>query len=136
MSPSDAIRTHNDAWQARDPARLVAMFAAGGLYEMPLLRSRMVGRAEIAEGLERGFAACRGVATEIGRLREAGATAMAEGAMEATLAATGERARIPFAMVAVVEGDAVRRFSVYLDARPFRLWSDGPVIALDRETRT
>lgn len=130
MSPADAIRLHSSAWENRDAAALLDAMAPGALYEMPLLRSRMVGRAEIAAGLALGFEATERCAFEVVGLREAGDTAIAEGVMRPALKREGTTPEIPCAVVAEVTGKAITRLSVYLDARPFRLWADGPVMAM------
>lgn len=132
MTPGEAIRLHNAAYERREAGAFLEALADGALYEMPLLRSRMVGRAEIAEGLRLAFAATQGCAMALARLRESGGTALAEGRLTARLAREGTTAEIPFAMVAAVNGDRIARLSVYLDARPFRLWADGPVMAVGR----
>jgi len=130
MTPADAIRLHNQAWESRDAAALLDALAPGALYEMPLLRSRMVGRAEIAAGLALAMDATTRCAIEVTRLREAGDTAIAEGTMRPVLARDGTSPEIPCAIVAETNGGAIGRISVYLDARPFRLWADGPVMAM------
>lgn len=130
MTPTDAIALHNAAYEKRDAGPFLAAMALGGLYEMPLLRSRMVGRAEIATGLNLAFAATGACSMTVSRCRESGGTALAEGVMTVALHHEGRRAEIPFAMVAQVADGAVQRLSVYLDARPYRLWADGSVMAM------
>ena len=51
MTPAQAIALHNQTYASRDAAALLDALAPGCLYEMPLLRTRMVGRHEITEGL-------------------------------------------------------------------------------------
>jgi len=130
MTPSQAIQLHNDAYGARDADTLLEALAPGCLYEMPLLRSRMVGRHEIAEGLRLAFAATTGCTMAITRIRESGDTAIAEGVMTAQLARERETVEVPFALVAQAGEGGINRISVYLDAKPFRLWADGPILAL------
>lgn len=130
MTPADAIRLHNAAWESRDAAALLDALAPGALYEMPLLRSRMVGRAEIAAGLALGFEATERCAVEVTHVRAAEDTAIAEGVMRPALKREGTTPEIPCAIVAEIANGAIARISVYLDARPFRLWADGPVMAM------
>lgn len=130
MTPRDAIALHNAAYQSRDPGPLLDALAPGCLYEMPLLRSRMVGRGEIAEGLRLAFAATTSCSLEISRTRQSGDTALAEGVMTAALAREKTSATVPFAMVVEAGETGISRISLYLDARPFRLWADGPVMAM------
>ncbi len=127
-----AIRAYCAAFAARDGDSVVALFAERGLYEMPLLRTRMVGSAEIAAGLARAFRVMTACSIELERVRAHGTTALAEGNMTATIAREPKAMVAPFAIVAALAGDRLGRLSVYLDARPHRLWSDGPVLALDR----
>lgn len=133
MTPRDAIALHNAAYETRDPDALLDALAPGCLYEMPLLRSRMVGRAEIAEGLRLALAATTRCVLETGREREAGDLAMAEGTMTADLTREGTTATLPYAIVAEAGEGGISRISLYLDARPFRLWADGPVMAMTEE---
>jgi len=132
MTPAEALETYCAAFAARDADSVVALFAERGLYEMPLLRSRMVGSAEIAAGLARAFRVMTACSIELQRVRVHGTTALAEGTMTATIAREPRPMVAPFALVAAMAGDRLGRLSVFLDARPHRLWSDGPVLALDR----
>jgi hypothetical protein len=36
---------------------------------------------------------------------------------------------MPLALVMATEDGLISRLSTYLDARPYRLWSDGPIFA-------
>ncbi len=130
MTPQDAIALHNAAYESRDAGPLLDALAPGCLYEMPLLRSRMVGRREIAEGLRLAFAATSRCTLEISRTRQSGEAALAEGVMTADLVRERTSATLPFAIVAEVGASGITRISLYLDARPYRLWADGPVMAM------
>lgn len=130
MTPQEAIALHNAAYKNRDAGPLLGALAPGCLYEMPLLRSRMVGRREIAEGLRLAFAATSACSLEISRTRQSGDTALAEGEMAAELVREKTGATVPFAMVVEAGEAGIRRISLYLDAKPFRLWADGPVMAM------
>ena len=130
MTPSQAIALHNAAYESRDASALLDALAPGCLYEMPLLRSRMVGRAEIAEGLRLALTATTRCSLEISRSRETDSVALVEGVMTARLAREGTTATLPFAMVAQAGESGISRISLYLDAKPYRLWADGPVMAM------
>ena len=130
MTPAQAIALHNQAYASRDTTALLDALAPGCLYEMPLLRTRMVGRHEITEGLRLALAATTRCTLAVTRTRESGTTALAEGVMTAALAREKETAAIPFAMVVEAGQSGIARISLYLDARPFRLWADGPVMAM------
>ena len=131
MSPEGAIRAYCTAFEAGDAAAIVSLFAPGGLYEMPFLTPpRLVGRAEIAAGLARIFEVVASRRVTIIEVKAAGPAAIAEGSLEAEVPRDGETLTVPFAMVLECGAEAVSRLSVYCDARPHRLWTDGPVLAL------
>ena len=50
--------------------------------------------------------------------------------MTAELAREKTSATVPFAMVVESGEGGINRISLYLDAKPFRLWADGPVMAM------
>ena len=131
MSPDDAIRAYWAAFEAGDAEAIVALFGPNGLYETPFLTpTRLVGAAEIRAGLERSFAVTETRRVTIDQLKAAGPAAIAEGRFEATVPRDGVTMTVPFAMVAEVADSRLKRLSLYCDARPWRLWSDGPVMAL------
>ncbi|MGH6719024.1 MAG: nuclear transport factor 2 family protein [Alphaproteobacteria bacterium] len=131
MTPEQALRAYCDAFAAHDAERVIAVFAPGALYELPLVRPRMVGAVEMRAGLARAFAVMTACTITLAHVHETGSTALAEGTMAVRLAREPGRASLPFALAGVVDGGRLRRLSVYLDARPYRPWSDGPVLALD-----
>lgn len=128
MTPSEAIDAYCRAFAARDLEGALALFDGQALYEMPLLRTRMVGYGEICAGLACAFEIVSSCKIEMSRVLSNGAMAIGEGVMD--LATPRGPARIPFAAVAVMRDDRLIRLSLHLDARPFRLWSDGPVLAV------
>ena len=131
MSPDDAIRAYWAAFEAGDAEAIAALFAPNGLYETPFLTpTRLIGGAEIRAGLERSFAVTEARRVTLDQVKAAGHAAIAEGRFEATVPRDGETITVPFAMVAEAAEDGVRRLSLYCDARPHRLWTDGPVMAL------
>jgi hypothetical protein len=114
------------------------------LFEMPLLGQRLIGRREIAAGLARVFELTQSAAIRISALEEPaslvmgplvmgplvmGPLVMGEGRLTARLHRDPAEVSIPLAVA--LEGDAggIARLSVYLDARPYRLWTDGPIFA-------
>ncbi len=143
MSPDDAIRTYCTAFEAGDADAIVALFAPNGLYEMPFLTPpRLVGAAEIRAGMARIFALTEARRVRLDQVKAAGPAAIAEGRFEATVPRDDVTITVPFAMVAETAGAMVaetadamvdsglKRLSLYCDARPWRLWTDGPVMAL------
>lgn len=130
MSPADQLRAYCAAFERQDRDAIAASFGANGLYEFPLLGQRLVGRAEIAAGLDLIFALLDGCEIELAEVKSAGPAAIAEGKLRARLRREDERVDSAFALVLETRGGAVSRLTVYLDSRPHRLWTDGPVLAL------
>jgi ketosteroid isomerase-like protein len=128
MTPSEAIQAYCRAFAARDADAVAALFDERALHEMPLLRTRMVGRAEIRAGLGSAFEIVTSCAFQMSRAMASGGMAIAEGVM--IVETTRGPARIPFAAVVEMREARIARLSLHLDARPFRLWSDGPVLAV------
>ncbi len=130
MTPDTALKTYCTAFAARDSRSIVDLFASGGLYEIPFVKNRLVGHAEIAGGLDAMFAVVDDCNIELGNIRATDRVAIGEGRLTASLNRNRETVDTPFGIVAEVEDDKLKRLSVYLDARPYRLWSDGPILAL------
>ena len=131
MAADDAIRAYCTAFEAGDDDAIVALFGPNGLYEMPFLTpTRLVGGAEIRAGMERIFALTEARRVTLDQVKAAGPAAIAEGRFEATVPRDGVTMTVPFAMVAEAAGGGLSRLSLYCDARPWRLWTDGPVMAL------
>ena len=131
MSTGDAIRTYCTAFEAGDADAIVALFGPNGLYEMPFLTpTRLVGGAEIRAGMMRIFEITEARWVTLDQVKAAGPAAIAEGRFEATVPRDGKTITVPFAMVAEAAVGGLSRLSLYCDARPYRLWTDGPVMAL------
>ena len=127
------LKTHLEAYCStfndRSLDGVLDQFAEHALFEMPLLGQRLFGRAEIAAGLR-----CIFEVTETARLTfpevvSSECVLIAEGQLRGKL----HRDEAPFTLVAaaVLEANAgkISRLSTYLDARPYRLWSEGPIFA-------
>ena len=93
------------------------------------LGQRLVGRAEIGAGLDRAFALLESCSVALAEVKSAGPAAIAEGRLQAQLRRGEERIDAPFALVLEAREGEVSRLTVYLDSRPHRLWTDGPVLA-------
>ena len=135
MAADDAIRAYCTAFEAGDADAIVALFGPNGLYEMPFLTpTRLVGGAEIRAGMARIFALTEVRRVTLDQVKAAGPAAIAEGRFEATVPRDGVTMTVPFAIVAeaadAMADRGLKRLSVYCDARPWRLWTDGPVMAL------
>ena len=135
MLADDAIRAYCAAFEAGDTEAIVALFAPNGLYEMPFLTpTRLVGAAEIRAAMARIFAVTEARRVTLDQVKAAGPAAIAEGRFEATVPRDDVTMTVPFAMVAeaadAMADSGLKRLSVYCDARSYRLWTDGPVMAL------
>jgi len=130
MSPDTALRTYCTAFAAKNVGAIAGLFGPNGLYEIPFLKNRLVGRAEIERGLAAMFAVVDSCAIDLQNVRSNGTAAIGEGRLQAKLNRDGESVDAPFGIVAEVVGGKLARLVVYLDARPYRLWADGPILAL------
>ncbi len=135
MPARSLIERYFGAFAAGDAAAATALFASTGLYEFPLLRPRLVGRAEILAGHRQAFSVASRIAVSLRVVQSNGATAIVEGHLEAHVARDGRDVALPFAAVAEESGGALQRLSIYGDAHPYRLWCDGPVMAIGERSR-
>jgi ketosteroid isomerase-like protein len=127
------LKTHLDAYcqafHARSLDATLSLFAEHALFELPLLGQRLFGRNEIAQGLRRIFDLTESARFEVSDLAESDRVLIAEGKLTAKL----RRDPAPVAMTAAITLEArdgkIARLSTYLDARPYRLWTDGPIFA-------
>jgi ketosteroid isomerase-like protein len=127
------LKTNLDAYcrafNARSLDATLSLFADHALFELPLLGQRLFGRDEIAQGLKRIFALTETAGFEFPEVAESDRVLIAEGQLQAKL----HRDPAPVAMTAAITLEArdgkIARLSTYLDARPYRLWTDGPIFA-------
>jgi ketosteroid isomerase-like protein len=131
MRTEDMLHAYCAAFAAKDADAILALFARHGLYELPLLGQRLVGHDEIRAGLQRVFELAERCSIEIFGLKSA-TTTIAEGRLCAKLHRDREPVEMPLAIVMETEDGLISRLSTYLDARPYRLWSDGPIFAAAR----
>jgi hypothetical protein len=134
MTPREQLTSYCEAFNQRDLEKALDLFAVRALFELPLLGQRLIGRREIAAGLARVFELTQSAAIQISALEEAvplvmDPLVMGEGRLTARLHRDPAEVSIPLAVA--LEGDegGIARLSVYLDARPYRLWTDGPIFA-------
>ena len=129
MTATPELQAYLDAFAAMNAKAVAALFAEHALYEWPLLGQRLVGRREIEAGLARAFALAERCAFNIDAAQSSGTATIAEGRLKAKLHRDRDPVEIPTAIVLQTQDGAIARLSTYLDARPYRLWSDGPVFA-------
>jgi hypothetical protein len=129
MMPREQLAAYCEAFNRRELAAALSLFAAHALFEMPLLGQRLAGTREIAAGLARVFEVTRSAAIELSGHEETANLVLAEGRLTARLHRDPAPVSIPMA-VALESGDGrITRLSTYLDAHPYRLWADGPIFA-------
>lgn len=129
MTATPELHAYLDAFATLNANAVAALFAESALYELPLLGQRLVGRREIEAGLARAFALAERCAFEIDGAQSSDAVTIAEGRLKAKLHRDRDPVDIPAAMVLQARNGTIARLSTYLDARPYRLWSDGPIFA-------
>jgi ketosteroid isomerase-like protein len=130
MPVEELLRAYCKAFGARDARAVAALFSDRGLYELPLLGQRLVGPAEIRVGLERAFALIERCAIEIAGVKSSPRVAIAEGRLSAKLHRDADPMAVPLAIVIECRDERVSRLATHLDARPYRLWADGPICAV------
>jgi ketosteroid isomerase-like protein len=129
MTPREQLETYCEAFNRRELEKALSLFAAHALFEMPLLGQRLVGTREIAAGLARVFEVTRSAAIELSAHEETAHLVLAEGRLTARLHRDAAPISIPMA-VALESGDGrIARLSAYLDAHPYRAWTDGLIFA-------
>ena len=132
MTATPELQAYLDAFAAMNAGAVAALFAENALYELPLLGQRLVGRREIEAGLARAFALAERCAFEIDAAQPSAGATIAEGRLKAKLRRDRDPVEIPAALVLQTRDGAIARLSTYLDARPYRLWSDGSIFAVTR----
>jgi ketosteroid isomerase-like protein len=132
MSIPPVLQAYLDAFAAKDVEKAVALFDEGAVFELPLLGQRLIGRREIEAGLARIFALAERCLFEIDAAQSSDKATIAEGRLKAKLHRDRDPVEMPAALVMQTRGDGITRLSAYLDARPHRLWSDGPIFAATR----
>ncbi len=134
MSNTDLSRTlparltaYLDAFNARDFRAALALFDDRALFEMPLLGQRLVGRREIAAGMQRIREVSESARVAVSTAKATSSILIAEGMLHAKLHRDPKASEIPLAVVLEGRGALIERLSMYLDARNYRLWADGPL---------
>lgn len=128
-SPQVQLDEYCKAFNGRALSTALDLFSAHALFEMPLLGQRLVGVPEIEAGLRRIFDTTESAAIELSCTRETTSTIIGEGRLRAKLHRDGVEIETPIALVLESKDGCISRLSQYLDARPYRLWSDGPIFA-------
>ena len=131
------LKTHLDAYckafNDRSPDAALALFADHALFELPLLGQRLFGRREIAVGLRRIFELTEQVRLDFSALTESDRLLIAEGKLQAKLHRDPAPVTLSAAITLEAKDGKIARLSTYLDARPYRLWTDGPIFATTQQ---
>jgi hypothetical protein len=117
------------AFNERSLDGALALFSQHALFEMPLLGQRLFGTGEIAGGLRRIIEVTESAEINFVHTQENDRVIIAEGSMTAKLHTNDEVVQLPLAITLAVENRLISRLSMYLDARSYRLWADGPIFA-------
>jgi ketosteroid isomerase-like protein len=123
------LNAYREAFNGRDLSGALQLFAEHAVFEMPLLGQRLFGRREIAMGLERIFEVTEAARIQLSSTKELHCMVIAEGRLQAKLHRDVHAVEIPLAVVLEAGQAGIVRLSTYLDARPYRLWSDGFIFA-------
>lgn len=132
MALRSLLESFHEAFNNRKIAAATDLFADRALFEMPLLGGRLMGKQEIAAGLARMFEVTSEARLSLSAVRDNTNVAIAEGMLAAKLHRDPLPVSMPLALSLEVEKDLIARLSFYLDARPYRLWTDGPILAPTR----
>ncbi|MGA2190185.1 MAG: nuclear transport factor 2 family protein [Steroidobacteraceae bacterium] len=129
MTTQAQLNEYQDAFNRRDLSAALMLFAEHAVFEMPLLGQRLFGKREIAIGLQRIFEVTESAQIHFARVKESRNLVIAEGRLQAKLHRDAHAVEIPLAVVLEAQKHDIRRLSTYLDARPYRLWTDGTLFA-------
>ncbi len=129
MTMQDQLEAYRGAFNRRDLDSALMLFAERAVFEMPLLGQRLFGKLEIAAGLRRIFEVTQSAQIQFSGAKESKKLVIAEGQLRAKLHRDTHAVEIPLAVVLEAQENDILRLSTYLDARPHRLWADGPLFA-------
>jgi ketosteroid isomerase-like protein len=127
MQSDNSLQDFCQAFTSKDVGQIVMLFDPKGLCELPLMGQRLVGHGEIREAFKRAFSLIDSCAITSQTLKSAANLTIAEGRLQAKLHRDRHPMNAPLAMVMGTESGVITRLSIYLDARPYRLWCDGPI---------
>jgi hypothetical protein len=134
MTMQAQLNAYRDAFNGRDSTAVLTLFGERALFEMPLLGQRLVGKREIAAGLNRIYEVTESIQLELSKTKTRDNLAIAEGRLRAKLHRDAQLVEIPLAVVLEGTQQHIMRLSNYLDARPYRLWADGTLFAAAHDT--
>jgi hypothetical protein len=127
-SPAATLLSCVDAFNKRDAVAIAALADDRALFEIPMLKpNRLHGRDEISRGIKAAFKELKSVELTVTKPAETDSVAIAEGRLIVTRnSAPDEDHQV--GIVAEVHGNQLVRFSLYLNARSRRFWSDETIL--------
>ena len=129
MTIQARLNAYREAFNGRDLTAALMLFAEHAVFEMPLLGQRLFGKREIAIGLQRICEVTESAQIQLSGAKESQNLIIAEGRLQAKLHRDAHAVDIPLAVVLETQQNDIMRLSTYLDARPYRLWTDGTLFA-------
>jgi ketosteroid isomerase-like protein len=129
MTIRTLLTAYRDAFNRRDSRAALELFSEHAVFDIPLLGQRLFGKREIAVGLDRIFEVTESADIQFSSTKEIAKLSVAEGRLRAKLHRDAHAVEIPLAVVLEAQQNDIVRLSTYLDARPYRLWADGPLFA-------
>jgi len=129
MTTQAQLNAYQDAFNRRDLTSTLSLFAEHAVFEMPLLGQRLFGKREIAVGLQRIFDVTESAQLQLSGAKGSKNVVIAEGRLRAKLHRDAHAVEISLAVVLEATQNDITRLSTYLDARPYRLWTDGTLFA-------
>lgn len=129
MTIQAQLNAYQDAFNRRDLTSALSLFAEHAVFALPLLGQRLLGKREIAVGLRRIFEVTESAQLQLSGAKESQNVVFAEGRLQAKLHRDAHAVEIPLAVVLEANQSDIVRLSTYLDARPYRLWTDGTLFA-------
>jgi ketosteroid isomerase-like protein len=129
MTTQNQLSAYQDAFNRRDLISALSLFAEHAVFEMPLLGQRLFGRREIEVGLRRIFEVTESAQLQLSGAKGSQNVVIAEGRLQAKLRRDAYAVEMPLAVVLETADNDIMRLSTYLDARPYRLWTDGTLFA-------
>lgn len=127
-SPAATLLSCVDAFNKRDAGAIAALADDRALLEIPMLKpNRLHGKDEISRGIEAAFKELKSVELTVTKPAETDTVAIAEGRLMVTRNSAPDEVH-QVGIVAEVHGDHLVRFSLYLNARSRRLWSDETIL--------
>lgn len=126
--PREALLAYVDAFSARNADLVSDLVGEESLVELPLLKpNRLFGKHEIRAGHAAAFQAIAAAKFELSDPAEKGPFAIAEGKLTARRA-NGVIDEHPLGLVVEARDGWLRRITLYIDARRYRLWSDKTIL--------